>query len=51
MQAVAGVAKAATLTMATAGTSTQDYAGPKMSRCIMKQRTFNWSAIDKYKEL
>ena len=51
MQAVAKAAWVVMQTMATAGTSRQDNAGPKMNGPITKQPTFNWSAKDKYEEL
>ena len=51
MQVITKVARAAVQTMATAGTSRQDNAGPNMSGPIMKQSMFNWITKDKYEEL
>ena len=46
-QVVAEAARVAIQTMATARTSRQDNAGPKMGGPIMKQPTFTWSAKEK----
>ena len=51
MQVVAEAARVAIQTMATASTSRQGNAGPKMIRPMMKQPTFNWSTKDKYEKL
>ena len=50
-QAVAKAARAAIQTMSAADTARAENVGPRMSRPIMKQPTFDWSAKDKYANL
>ena len=50
-QAVTKAAGAAIQTMSEASTAKAENMGPRMGGPIMKQRTFDWSAKDKYVEL
>ena len=50
-QAVAEATGVVTQTMSMASAARTENVGPRMSRPIMRQPTFNWSSKDKYAEL